>query len=169
MKKSAFTLIELLVSVVLLALIFNYLYNVIHSLQKRNKPYIKQIEKLSQNTKLYTLFSDDISNAVGGISIVQNRKFDTVIFQTYHSLYHLKKPFVYYFVSKQNNALLRIEAQKYFDIFKESNPFNVLYFGDILATETQSFKVTKKEHLLTLLFRSKSSNSIAMTLPTGGK
>lgn len=168
-KKNGFTLIELLLSVVLLGLIFQYLFSVINSVKKRNEPYKKISKDIQEDKEIYKLLSADLINNMGGISVSAYKRFDMVVFESYHSLYSLKHPFIYYFVSKENNSLIRIEATKNFNILKERNPFKIRYYGDIVVTNVQSFKASKRNGIFTLLLRSSGHQNMILSIPTVGK
>jgi prepilin-type N-terminal cleavage/methylation domain-containing protein len=147
--RRAFTLIELILATMLAALLFFYLYSVIDSLKLQNEPYVKKVKTTLQETITFDLVLQDFIQHRGKIEVTAGRKFDFVKFRTINSLHNLYEPYVYYFVSKNNNTLIRTEAPKSIDI--NSDLWGQIYFSDIVLEEISSFKIKHHQDFLNLM------------------
>jgi len=166
-KKNAFTLIEVLISIVLLGIIFTYLYSVINSVKKENVRYIKKSDFIKQETQLFRLFDLDITQAVGKFNIINNGRFDIVQFKTKHSIYGIIEPTVLYFVSKKEDALIRVESLDGFALYDKDQLSKSFLYADILSVRCKSFKVLyTKAGFVNLMLRTKKLKPMVLKIPT---
>ncbi len=115
MKRSAFTLIELLISIAILSILMLFLYKSYADLNKTNKFYDKEVNKLRIDSLIKETFYLDLTLASKKSIVIlhENANFDFVSFSTIHSLHRLIKPYVAYIV--KNGFLYRLESNKQID------------------------------------------------------
>lgn len=164
-EKSAFTLVEVLVSIAILAIIFTFLFNVSNSTKKSNHHYIAKSNKLLSESKIFNTFMLDLSQSTGNIAVIYGRKYDIVRIQTKNSVYGIISPYVTYFVSKKDLALIRTESLGKYDLYKKDDIESAYIYGDILSKETISFKLLYKNGFINLLFRAKGLSPIVLKIP----
>ncbi|MBL0707962.1 MAG: type II secretion system protein [Sulfurimonas sp.] len=165
-SRKAFTLVEVMVSIVLLGLIFTFLYSTINSVKKRNANYLEKSEIIKKEERIFVLFNLDFAQAMGKISITNGTRFDVVKFRTRHSIYGILEPHVVYLVSKKDKALVRLESLKSFDLDNKDQLSRVFMYGDIVVKDCVSFKISHKDSLINLLFRSKELKPMVLRIPT---
>jgi len=147
MKRNAFTLIELLVSITILSILILFLYKSYANLNKTNKVYDQEVQKLRTISRFKETFYLDLllASKASVIIIHQNIKFDFVSFSTTHSLHRLIKPYVAYIV--KNGILYRLESNK--EIVSPQISIRQQFIVDKIG-KVRKFK----------LFKSKDANSI---------
>ena len=143
-----FTLVETILSLVLGALIFFYAYSSINSTKKNHETYVKQQELLSQEQRIFLILYEDIFNALGSISSVEDDGFDALYLRSRQSLHGFSQPYIYYFVSSKENALVRIESREATNLSSlggsRSQTFPYMY-GEILGKDTSSIRVNVQD------------------------
>ncbi|MDF1875398.1 prepilin-type N-terminal cleavage/methylation domain-containing protein [Sulfurimonas sp. SAG-AH-194-I05] len=164
--KNAFTLVEVMVSIVLLGLIFTFLYSTINSVKKQNNHYIAKSDTIKHEERIFVLFNLDITQIIGNISVTSGIRYDIIQFQTRNSIYGIIEPQLIYLVSKKDNALVRIESLKGFDLYNKDQLTREFIYGDILTTDCISFKVSHKDGIVSLLFRAKNLKPMVLKIPT---
>lgn len=163
--KSSFTLVEVLVSIAILAIIFTFLFSATNTTKKSNEHYIDKSNKLLNESQLFTTFLLDIGQAYGNIAVIYGRKYDIVRMQTKNSVYDIIDPYVTYFVSKKDLALVRTESLEKYDLYKKDDIESAYIYGDILSKEVMSFKLLNKDGYINLLFRAKNLSPIVVKIP----
>ena len=108
MKKS-FTLIELLLSIVILSIMFLGVSNVIKELNKSKNIMDRLYDKNINSNLVYKVLYNDLLNS-SNIKISNSKNYSNIIFQTTNSLYKIPKPYVMWYVSKNQNSLMRLES-----------------------------------------------------------
>lgn len=161
----AFTLVEILISIAILGILFTFLSKTINTTKHLNKPYIEKSKSINRESKVFILIVKDFSEMVGVPSIIYGKKYDIVRIQTKNSIYNIIQPYITYFVSKKDLALIRTESLEKYDIYKKNDIYKEYIYGDILSTNTQSFKVLFKNNFTNILLRAKNMNSIVLKLP----
>jgi prepilin-type N-terminal cleavage/methylation domain-containing protein len=139
MKKS-FTLIELMLAIIILSILILAMNHIIVNL-KSTKDFLKNyLNKENQNTLFIKTFYYDILNA-SSIKIIHsfNSNYDRVYLHTNNSLYHLITPYVVWYVSKNQNTLMRIESP-----FNIKLPDENAFFLDKFKKNVQLFKILRK-------------------------
>ena len=140
MKKS-FTLIEILLSLIILSILFLAMNNVLNGLKitKKilNNYYISQ--KLNE-LLIKTLYADLLNATSIKIIHSKNSDYDRIYMTTSNSLYHLIYPNVLWYVSKNNNTLIRVESP-----FNINLPNNKLFFLDKFDSNVKLFKIYRKD------------------------
>jgi len=162
----AFTLIEVMISIVLLGLIFTYLYGTINSMKQQNRSYIVKSDNMHYQRKVYQLFYLDISRIVGGVAISIGDSYDRISFKTKNSLYEIDNPYITYFVSKKDKALIRIESLKPFNFNSKDDASKSIFFADIVAKNMTSFKLFNGGGFVEMLFRAKELKPMVLKIPT---
>lgn len=166
MKKS-FTLIEMLISMLLGSIILYYTYNTINTTTKNHKTYETAAQDVYISGQVLLTLYRDLLHSIGNIEIIHNKKFDAIRFYTRTSMHSMHNPYITYFVSKKDNALIRVESKEYFDIFNigsnktQSLPY---MFSDILTTECDSFRVSYISDKVDVMFRKKKSDMILFSV-----
>lgn len=166
LQRGAFTLIEVLISIVLLGLIFTFLFGTINNLKQQNNHYIDKANTIKAEERIFLLLNLDVMQVIGTISISPGDRFDVIQFKTRNSIYGIIEPTVIYLVSKKDNALIRLEALKAFDLYNKDQLTREFLYGDILSTECISFKASYKDGLVSLLLRSKNLKPMVLKIPT---
>jgi len=132
MKKS-FTLIELLISVLILSVLFFALSSFISSLKLSQNSIQKKFDSLKSDT-LRVLYYDIIN--ANNVTIENRGDFVRVFMQTSNSFYNIAKPYVFWYVSKNKNTLIRYESPKPFGLEKE-------FYLDKFIQNVKIFKIYK--------------------------
>jgi prepilin-type N-terminal cleavage/methylation domain-containing protein len=138
--KKAFTLIELMIAVIILSILILTMNNIIVNL-KSTKDFLKRyLQKQDKNELLVKTFYYDILNATS-IKIIHsiNSNYDRLYLQTNNSLYRLIEPYVVWYVSKNKNALIRIESP-----FEIKLPNENAFFLDKFKENVKIFRIFKK-------------------------
>ena len=103
---------------------------------------------------------------IGGVKITHSKKYDVLEFKTINSIYQIIEPNITYFVSKKDNALVRVESLEPFKLDKKEEINKIFLYADILVPSSISFKASYKEGFLSILFRSKSLRPMVLKIPT---
>jgi prepilin-type N-terminal cleavage/methylation domain-containing protein len=138
--KKAFTLIELMIAVIILSILILAMNNIIVNL-KSTKDFLKvYLQKQNKDELLIKTLYYDILNATS-IKIIHsiNSNYDRLYLQTNNSLYRLIEPYVVWYVSKNKNALIRIESP-----FEIKLPNENAFFLDKFKENVKIFRIFKK-------------------------
>ncbi len=162
--KKGFTLVEVLVSITILAILFTFLSKTINTTKNQNKPYLKKATKIYQESKVFKLLINDFSQVIGAASIIYGKRFDIVRMQTKNSIHNIIEPYVTYFISKKELALIRTESLVKYDLFRRKNIERVFIYGDKLSVNTKSFKVYFGNDFYNIMLRVKEMNPIVLKL-----
>jgi type II secretory pathway pseudopilin PulG len=138
MKKS-FTLIELLISVVILLIIVFVLSGVVKNLNLTKNILTQNLNREHYKKLALKVLYYDILDA-NSITLSQIKNYTVVKMKTTNSLYGIPRPYVVWYVSKKNNALMRMEMPK--KIIFLGNAVN--YYLDKFSQNVKIFKVYKK-------------------------
>lgn len=166
LRKNAFTLVEVLISILLLGIIFTYLYSTIDSLKLQNMHYLKKSESIEQEKKLFSMINFDVAEA-SSVSVSRSGRYDILRLKTKNSLYGIIEPNVMYFVSKKENALIRVESLDGFDMNSKEQITEMFLYGDIVLSECESFKASDKDvGFVSLLLRGSDIKPMLLKIPT---
>ena len=164
--KKSFTLVEVIISIVLLGIMFTYLYSTINSTKKQNNNYIEKSEIIKNEKQIYRLFNLDFAQIIGAVKITHSKKYDVLEFKTKNSIYQIIEPTVTYFVSKKDNALIRVESLAPFKFDLKEEIDKVFLYADVLVIDCISFKASHKDGFISILFRSNSLRPMVLKIPT---
>jgi prepilin-type N-terminal cleavage/methylation domain-containing protein len=144
MRRSAFTLIEMLISVVILSIILIFLYNTLSNLKLSNSFFEKKVDELAFKERFYkTLYLDISMSKKASLQIHSiSKEFDTLIFQTSHSLHQRVMPYIAYIIKEK--TLYRIESLKPIS-YPIENLENSISIDEIGIFE--NFRVYKKDNV----------------------
>ena len=149
--RRGFTLIELMISITILSIVMLFLYQSYSSLNKTNKLYDKETNKIQTKQMRKKIMFLDFSLVLSkDITIInQNRKEDVVFLQSSHSMHDRYNPYIAYIV--KDSKLYRLESLKKFKRYPLDADirFSLECFGEI-----ESFRVyrsKKKNHKMFLL------------------
>jgi prepilin-type N-terminal cleavage/methylation domain-containing protein len=165
MIKKGFTLVEVLVSIAILGILFTFLSKTINSTKKLNKPYIQKATQINSESKIFKILIKDFSQVIGAASIIYGKKYDIVRLRTKNSIHNIIYPFVTYYVSKKDLALIRTESLTKYDLYKKEDIYKEYIYGDILTIKTKSFKVFFQKDFFNILLRADNFNPIVLKLP----
>ena len=143
MKKS-FTLIEILISIIIVSILFLAMSNVINQFKGTKNTLKNEYLKNIQQSLITKVLYYDLLNAKS-IKIINSKykNFIQLYLQTKNSLYHFDMPYVVWYVSKNNNTLMRIENKN-----KIKLPNNNAFFIDKFTNNIKIFKIYKKQDKL---------------------
>lgn len=163
--RRGFTLIEVLISVLLGSLIFYYSYSTINTTSKNHEVYSKKSADIFDSGQVLLQLYYDLQHSIGNIAIVNGKNYDSVRFYTKYSLYNLRNPYVTYFISKKDLALVRVESKASFDVLNIGNDTQQTLpymFGDVLSNDTHSFRLYFDENARTIniMFQKKNSDML---------
>lgn len=163
MQRRSFTLLELLISITLLSLIFLYLYRSIDSLKFSNIFYGQKANELKYQEKVLKVLYYDLMLSNKKISLLETKnakKYSVLrIDKTRNSLYNIKNPTVIWYVSKENNTLIRLESKKNIRQLPISYDDTAYTFMDKIVTQCEAFK----------LYQSNDKSKLLLYLKNGVK
>ncbi|WP_373035044.1 type II secretion system protein J [Sulfurimonas sp.] len=164
--KKAFTLIEVLLSIVLLGIMFTYVHTILNSIKNQNNHYLEKADKIQAEQKIFNILTLDIAQSISNINISHATKYDLIGFKTQNSIYEIINPNVLYFVSKKDNALIRVESLEALKLDNKEQITQAFLYADILTTDTLSFKVSQVGDFVTVMLRSSSIKPMVFQIPT---
>jgi len=157
-NRRAFTLVELIISIFLLGIIVVFLYQATSSLQKSNEIFYQNEKKLEVGEDIVNMLYKDIfySNKIeikGKDSVLLNLK-------TKNSLFDITMPYVSWFVSKDENTLLRFES--IYPFSKMNNQNSYYYHISVVAKECEKFQIyqSKKKKYILIYIKLKNKEPI---------
>ncbi len=152
--KRAFTLIEMMIALFLTAMVFTYLYAVLDNVKKEHLRYERSVARITDAQKIYDLMIHDLSQIRSPVRIIHEAGYDRISFFTAHSVYGIARPWVHYFVSRKEDALIRIESTVPIDFLRTSyigDAQGTYFFADRLAKGCDSLRfsvVGSKTHMM---------------------
>ncbi len=158
MNKRAFTLVELIISIFLLGIIVVFLYSTVASLQKTNKIFQTNEQRLKKSEKILDLLYEDIFSA--NDLNTTGRENSLLNLQTKNSIYNISMPYVSWFVSREKNTLLRFESVLPFSKLNSDNSF--YYHISKVGENCEKFKVYQSKNKEYILIYIKFKNKEAM-------
>ncbi|WP_300363899.1 prepilin-type N-terminal cleavage/methylation domain-containing protein [Hydrogenimonas sp.] len=170
MRARGFTLVEMLISILLTAIVFTYLYATLDSVRGDHTRYTQSVESVTGSQRIYTLLMQDITQMRSPVEIVHEAGYDRIAFKTDHTVYGIPRPWVHYFISRNEEALIRIESTAPVDFFRSNyiGDTNGTYlFADRLATGCSSLRFTLSGSRINMLIRCKGTTPIVATLYKG--
>lgn len=168
----AFTLVEMLIAITLTAVILFYLYAILHQVQKSHRVYEKKLIKLQHKERLYRVLSQDIMFSIGAIHVKKESGFDHADFVSRNSLYGFAKPWIYYYISRKESALVRIESNKAIDFDNNllaDGMHSPYFYGDILARGCHSFRMELDQDQVKVWIDCNDTGMIAAIFPKGSE
>ena len=106
--RKAFTLVELMVSILILSIMMLFLYKTYAGLNKSNKLYALEIEKINTLERIKKTIYLDITQAMSIKIQNQSPTEDVVFMQTTHSVHKRINPYVVYILKEKK--LYRLES-----------------------------------------------------------
>ncbi|WP_456323376.1 PulJ/GspJ family protein [Hydrogenimonas sp.] len=168
--KRGFTLVEMLISILLTAIVFTYLFATLDGLRASHSRYVKSVKKVTASQTIFSLLTKDITQMRSRMAITHEAGYDRFSFTTENSIYGIARPWVLYYVSRMENALIRIEATKPID-FSGSDYIGdengTYFFADKLATECTSFRIGDNGSHADFLLKCKNIAPLVMALYKG--
>jgi len=139
--KKAFTLIEIMIALMILSVLLLAMNGVIKSLKSTRSVLNNYYFTGKKNELLVKVLYEDILNA-SSMKIVhsKNSDYDRIYLTTSNSLYNLIYPNVLWYVSRNQNTLIRVESP-----FKIKLPNYKLFFLDKFTSNVSLFKIYKKK------------------------
>jgi prepilin-type N-terminal cleavage/methylation domain-containing protein len=168
--RRAFTLVEMLVSILLTALVFTYLYATLDGIRSSHGRYAEAIEGVTRSQRIYELMTQDLGQLRGPVHIVHEAGYDRIDFFTAHSLYGIARPWVHYYVSRRDEALIRIESNLPIDFFGTNyvgDANGTYFFADDLARKCGSLRFTATGSRINFLLKCEEITPIVATLYKG--
>ncbi len=136
--KKAWTLIEVLISVTILSILFLAMSNVIGNLKISKNVIANRFEKNKKQEIFIKVLYSDILNAQSlQILNTQNKDYIRLLLRTKNSLYNLIEPYVLWYVSKNENSLIRAESWMQ---IKDGS----IYYADKFMQNVKKFKIFQK-------------------------
>ena len=168
--RKAFTLIELMISIVILSILMLFLYKSYAGLNKSNKIFAQEVQKISKiellKKVIYLDYSLAIKNDTNG-SIVQvlnqDKNEDVIFMQTSNSIHNRVNPYIAYIVKEEK--LYRLESLKKFTEYPlgTDSEFVVDELGDVKSFRVyKSREVSKELYLVHVVF--KKENEILLKI-----
>jgi prepilin-type N-terminal cleavage/methylation domain-containing protein len=170
--KSAFTLVEMLVSILLTALVFTYLYATLDGIRESHGRYGRAIEDVTRSQRIYSLMTQDLSQVRGPVHIVHEAGYDRIDFLTAHSVYGIARPWVHYYISGRDEALIRIESTLPIDFFGANyvgDANGTYFYADNLARKCGSLRFTATGSRINFLLECQNVTPIVATLYKGDR
>ena len=168
--RKGFTLIELMISVVILSILMLFLYKSYSGLNKSNKIFAEEVQKVSKIERLKKVIYLDYGLAIktdtnsSAIKIINQEKNEDVVFmQTSNSIHNRVNPYVAYILKE--DKLYRLESLKEFTNYPlESNlEFDNDYLGEFKIFRAYESKNGKTGTYLVHL-KSKKDKEILLKL-----
>lgn len=160
--RSAFTLIEMLIALFLTAVLFFYLYATLDQVKKDHSHYLSGIKTLQNTQRIYDILAHDLTEIRGPLRIVHEAGYDRIDMITDHSLYSIPRPWIHWFVSQKDHALIRIEATAPIDFLHKNylQSGGAAFFADRFALGCDSLRFTLSEGSVNLMIRCKEIEPI---------
>jgi len=134
--KKAFTLIEILISIIILSIMVFVLSDVVKNMNVSKNILEKNFQnEYYKNIALKVLYYDILNSKY--INVSQKKNYSFISMQTTNSLYNIPAPYVVWYVSKKDNALMRMELPKKVTFLSNANN----YYLDKFAQNVKIFKV----------------------------
>ena len=168
----AFTLVEMLVSLLLTALVFTYLYATLDNVREGHARYMLSVESVTASQRIYELFERDLTQIRGAVEMVHEAGYDRIAFTTDHSIYDIARPWVHYYISRKEEALIRIESTRPIDFFRSDyigDANGTYFFADRLATGCGSLRFTARGARINFLLKCTGIAPIVATLYKGDR
>ncbi|WP_456451265.1 PulJ/GspJ family protein [Hydrogenimonas sp.] len=169
-RRAAFTLVEMLISLLLTALVFTYLYATLDEVRGSHGRYTRSVQSVTQSQRVYDLMTLDLTQLRGPVEIVHEAGYDRIAFFTDHTLYGIPRPWVHYYVSRKDEALVRIESTAPIDFFRADyvgDANGTYFFADLLATRCTSLRFTAAGSRLHFMLRCADITPLVATLYKG--
>jgi prepilin-type N-terminal cleavage/methylation domain-containing protein len=168
--KRAFTLLEMLISVLLTAILFTYLYSVLNGVRDSHRRYEASAKSVTLAQTIFSQLTQDITQLRSPLSIIHEAGYDRFSLTTDHSIYGIARPWVHYYISQKDHALIRIEATAPIDFFHSNyigDQNGSYFFADKLAEECTSLRISNHQAHVDLMVQCKTITPIVMRLYKG--
>jgi len=147
--KKAFTLIEVMISIVIFSILVLFMSKVVSSLNISLHSLDKTYQKnQKQNLLIKTLYAD-ILNSKHIIIDNKNKNYSILFIQTSNSLYDIAMPYIVWYVSKKDKALMRLESSKEIHLPMDSGNL------DLFDKNVKIFKVYKNNNKYFIFIKGK--------------
>lgn len=166
-NRPAFTLMELIISITLISVIMIYLYQATDTMRTSNAFYEnKSLEEQKKEQLFIALFTDIMNADLEKASIVeQEKKLDTLFFQSSNSHYGIINPFIGYRVSK-NGTLYRMESHVPIRVPARLEDLPRIQM-EIIDSNVEFFKIHKHGKSNALLFYYKQTGKPSVSFQLG--
>ncbi len=167
--RSAFTLIEMLIALFLTAVLFVYLYGTLDQVKKDHTRYLSGIKTLQNSQRIYDILVHDLTEIRGPLHIVHEAGYDRIDMITDHSVYDIPRPWVHWFVSQKDHALIRIEATAPIDFLHKNYLQNggAAFFADRFAQGCDSLRFTLSTGSVNMMIRCRKIEPILSRIFVG--
>ncbi len=154
--RRAFSLVELMVSIVILSIMMLFLYKSYGELNKTNKLYDVEVQKVAKIEKIKNVLYLDLMLSESITIINQDNKEDVLFLQTRNSVHNRINPYVAYILKEKK--LYRLESHKEFKEYPlaADSEFVADELGDVTIFRVYSSKEPQNStYLIHTLFSDK--------------
>jgi len=152
--RKAFTLIELMISIIILSVLMLFLYKTYSGLNRSNKIYEVEVQKIKKIELVKKVIYLDISLGITDkVKIINQSKTEDVFFmQTSHSIHDRVNPYLAYIV--KDKKLYRLESLKEFKDYPLSvdSEFDGDYLGEVKIFRLYKSKEKSGSYLVQVIF-----------------
>lgn len=132
---------ELLISIVLIALMVSYLYNILGVLKTSNASISKKDADMKRRDFIFQLLYKDLFESSSiKIATTEHKDFDILKVVTKNSLHDLINPNIVYIVTKEDKKFIRLESNTAITLPIPLDSAYTLY-ADELTKDVEFFKV----------------------------
>jgi len=170
--RRAFTLVEMLISILLTAMVFTYLYATLDGVRKSHARYARSVENVTASQRIYDTLVRDLGELRSDVHIVHEAGYDRIDFLTDHSVYDIPRPWVHYYISRKEEALIRIESTRPIDFFRTSyvgDANGTYFFADRLVSGCSSLRFTQAGARINFMLKCTGIEPIVATLYKGDR
>lgn len=160
----------MLISILLTAVVFTYLYATLNSVRDNHARYTRSVRKVTNSQRIYAMLLQDISQMRSPVQIVHEAGYDRLSLKTDHTVYGIPRPWVHYYISRNKEALIRIEATSSIDFFRSNyigDTKGTYFFADKLAEGCSSLRFTLSGPRINMLLRCQDISPIVAVLYKG--
>ncbi len=165
--KRGFTLLEMVIAVMLTALLMGAMYGLLNTLRSHYRHYSDGLNNQTATADIYTLLTRDLAQIRAKPQTVHEAGYDRFGFQTDHSIYGIPRPWVYYFISRKERALVRIEAVAPMPFSSAKMDAYPTFFTDVLATECDSLRIGEEYDRFHIFVRCRHIDPILVSIIKG--
>ncbi len=160
----------MLISIMLTAIVFTYIYATLDNVKKSHIRYKEGSKEVTSAQMIFSLFTKDLTQLKEPPTVTHEAGFDRISFTTKNSVYGIARPWVHYYISSKESALIRIEATRPIDFFGSNyigDANGTYFFADKLAKGCDSFRVGERADRVDIFLKCEDNAPIAMTIYKG--
>jgi prepilin-type N-terminal cleavage/methylation domain-containing protein len=158
MKKNSFTLIEILIALTIFGLIFFFTSSLLNQLSNSKKIIKEKKDAIFIQNKTAELLYEDLLLSTK-VQIASKDNFSRIKIQTANSINNLQNPYVFWYVLKKENQLVRAESIKDLNI-PISEEKDVYLKPVLLLKKCKIFKVYKKNNKVFAFLKFKNQKPV---------